>query len=46
MEDNRILGISRANIYSPNHIGNDADIFHLTCQAITEIVMNVKIVDE
>ena len=46
MEDNRILGISRANIYSPNHIGNDAAIFNLTCQALTEIGMDVKIVDE
>ena len=46
MGDNRILGISRANIYSPNHIGNDAAIFNLTCSALKEFGLDVRVMDE
>lgn len=46
MVDNRILGISRANKFSPNHIGNDSAIFNLTCQSLREMGLDVVIVDE
>jgi NDP-sugar pyrophosphorylase family protein len=32
-----IIGVSRFNLYSPNHIGNDAAIFNLTVQHLKEM---------
>ena len=46
MDNNRILGISRANIFSPNHIGNDSMIFNLTCQSLKSMGIDVVIMDE
>lgn len=39
---NTIAGIKRGNLYSPNHIGNDAAIFNLTAENIRQCGYEVK----
>ena len=43
MADIRIAGVMRAGIFSPNHIGNDAEIFHLTAESLRKrgFIVNV-----
>lgn len=36
MKNLKIIGIRRGNLYSPNHIGNDAAIFNLTVEHLKE----------
>lgn len=30
----RVVGVSRGNEYSPNHVGNDAAIFRITAESL------------
>lgn len=41
-----IAGIRREQLYSPNHIGNDAMIFMKTVEHLTELGADVKIYEE
>ncbi len=46
MADIKIAGIMRAGAYSPNHIGNDAAIFNLTCEQLRKRGCEVKVYSE
>ena len=40
--NNTIAGIRRGNIYSPNHVGNDAAIFNLTAEYLKQSGYEIK----
>lgn len=42
----QIAGIRREQLYSPNHVGNDALIFMQTVEHLTELGVTVKIYEE
>ena len=42
----RILGVSRGNEYSPNHVGNDAAIFRLVAEALEKKGIEVAVYPE
>lgn len=42
----QIAGIRREQLYSPNHIGNDAMIFMQTVERLTKLGLNVRIYEE
>lgn len=42
----QIAGIRREQLYSPNHVGNDAMIFMKTVEHLTELGADVKIYEE
>ena len=46
MAEIKIAGIMRAGAYSPNHIGNDAAIFNLTCAQLRKRGCEVKVYSE
>lgn len=46
MADIKIAGVMRAGIFSPNHIGNDAEIFHLTAEALRKRGFIVNVYNE
>ena len=46
MAEIKIAGIMRAGAYSPNHIGNDAAIFNLTCEQLRKRGCEVKVYSE
>ncbi|MBD5186180.1 MAG: hypothetical protein HDS92_06200 [Bacteroidales bacterium] len=46
MAEIKIAGIMRAGAYSPNHIGNDAAIFNLSCEQLRKRGCEVKVYSE
>jgi glutathione synthase/RimK-type ligase-like ATP-grasp enzyme len=42
----QIAGVRREQLYSPNHVGNDAMIFMKTVEHLTELGVDVKIYEE
>lgn len=42
----QIAGVRREQLYSPNHVGNDALIFMQTVERLTELGVSVKIYEE
>lgn len=42
----QIVGVRREQLYSPNHVGNDAMIFMKTVEHLTELGADVKIYEE
>lgn len=42
----RILGVSRGNEYSPNHVGNDAAIFNGVAEKLEEKGIEVTVCPE